>query len=298
MTLEAVAVCPVCNGSQFSPFLSCKDHTTSGEKFNLVRCNSCSLLITNPRPDSYSIGSYYQSQNYISHSGSTHTIGDQLYLLLRKFTIQWKSKLVRTHSSKVNGSLLDFGCGTGEFVNQMSVEGWQCSGVEPSDNARLKAKQLTGLNIESSIDQLPNSKFDVVTLWHVLEHIADVKATLKQIITQVHPNGIIFVAVPNHKSKDAEYYQNLWAGYDVPRHLWHFSQSSMSLLLASCNLKLLEIIPMKLDAYYVSLLSEQYKRENKNSLAAYLSALRQGMKSNLSARKNKNYSSLIYVAKI
>lgn len=297
MALEKVEICPVCNGSQFKSFLSCKDYTTSKENFEIVQCNTCSLLITSPRPDANSMGSYYQSEEYISHTGKSHTLTDRAYLFARKYTLRWKSKLINSRSSKHRGNLLDFGCGTGEFLYQMSLDGWRGHGLEPSDKARAKAQQLTGLLIKSKLDEFSDSKFNVVTLWHVLEHIPDIQPTLKQISSQLEQDGIIFIAVPNYECKDAEHYQNHWAGYDVPRHLWHFSQRAMSLLLDNCNLRLTEIIPMKLDAFYVSLLSEKYKGGNKNTLTSYGSALRIGIQSNLQAQKNNNYSSLIYVAR-
>jgi SAM-dependent methyltransferase len=293
MTLEAISICPICNSSSFTPFLSAKDHTTTGEQFEIVKCTKCSFTLTSPRPDISSMGKYYQSEKYISHTGGNKSLFDKVYVLARAITLGWKLKLINKY--KPTSSILDYGCGTGEFLHHLKSSGWAITGVEPSEEARNKAIHLLQNPIHSSIEKIEGSQFDAITLWHVLEHIHDLNEKLSSIKSLLKQDGIIFIAVPNHESPDAQKYAAYWAGYDVPRHLWHFSKDSMKKLFDKIGLELINIHPMKLDAYYVSLLSEEYKNPDQSKIASAFKAIVSGFTSNLTA--NQNHSSLIYIAK-
>lgn len=294
MTLESVIVCPICDSNSFHPFLTTQDYTVSQKDFQLQQCSSCSFVVTSPRPDQDSISEYYKSEKYISHSGGRKNLMDKVYIQARYITLKWKHELISQF--KKSGSILDYGCGTGEFLHFMQIKNWKGSGVEPSETARSKAIELTKTEI---FDHLKSTKdkFDVITLWHVLEHVHDLNRKIDELITHLKDDGIIFIAVPNRESEDAKKYKNFWAGYDVPRHLWHFSQSNMKQLLFKHGLHLLTTEPMKLDSYYVSMLSENYKNPNAASLTSMTKALLSGFQSNNHARKTGNYSSLIYIAK-
>lgn len=296
MALESVETCPICSSNQFQEFLTCKDYTTSGETFDLQQCTQCNLVITNPKPDENSIGSYYKSDSYISHSGSKKGIVNSLYLLARKFTLRSKTNLVQHHKS--SGSILDYGCGTGEFLFTCKEAGLHISGVEPDADARKKAQELNGKTIVTNLAELKERKFDIITAWHVLEHVADLREKISELKLLLNKNGIILIAVPNHKSFDAITYREHWAAYDVPRHLWHFSKENMESLLREVDLQLIDIKPMKLDSFYVSLLSESYKNPNVNGLIKYFRGFITGLRSNQIAKKTMNYSSLIYIARL
>ncbi|MBX2944480.1 MAG: class I SAM-dependent methyltransferase [Cyclobacteriaceae bacterium] len=216
------------------------------------------------------------------------------YRVVRKFTLNWKYRLVALHSKK--GTLLDYGCGTGEFLKTMQTYNWDVCGLEPSEIARKKARLLTGKTIAETQEQLPKKLYNAITLWHVLEHIPDLNLVLQTFKNSLHHNGIIFIAVPNYQSPESLHYKNDWAGYDVPRHLWHFSKKSMELLLDQNNFKLHAVCPMPIDAYYISLLSE--KNRGNTGLNGILRAIIQGMHSNTVAKKTCNHSSLIYIAKL
>jgi 2-polyprenyl-3-methyl-5-hydroxy-6-metoxy-1,4-benzoquinol methylase len=293
MTLERLEVCPVCKGTTFHPFLSCKDHTTTGEVFHVEQCGTCNLLLTNPRPLESQVSAYYQSANYISHTSKATGIVDYIYLVFRMLTIRWKLALIKHHLH--NNSLLDVGCGTGHFLKHCSDRGVNTMGIEVSDDARQAAIN-NNLRVEKSLDSLSIEKFSVITLWHVLEHIYNLETTLRQLKDRLEENGTIFIAVPNWQSMDANHYQEYWAAYDVPRHLWHFSKATMTMLLEKNGLKLRGVIPMRLDAYYVSLLSEKYRNNGSTTLNSALSAISIAFKSNHQAKKDMNYSSLIYLA--
>ncbi|MFZ1805601.1 MAG: class I SAM-dependent methyltransferase [Cyclobacteriaceae bacterium] len=295
MQTERVEFCPVCKGTSFEHVIDCEDYTYSRQHFSIQQCLSCQLLLTNPRPDQNSIGDFYRSEEYISHSGKTNSIFDWIYLRARNFTLGWKHDIIT--SRKTKGTILDYGCGTGEFINYMADKSWGTSAVEPSDEARAKVKsQNKNISVHEKLEELTETKFDVITLWHVLEHVPNPNTLIAQLKEKLNEGGLIFVAVPNHESYDAKYYQAHWAAYDVPRHFWHFAKANIEKLFDNNKLELKKVLPMKLDAYYVSLLSEKYKNNSKHNLATPIKALLTGWKSNTKARKTMNYSSLIYIA--
>lgn len=287
--------CPICSGTSFADNLTCKDYTTTGESFSLKKCAKCDFTFTDPKPDELVIGKYYLSDKYISHTGGSKSLIDSIYVFARSIALKQKRKILEKNA---NGKfILDFGCGTGAFLNEMQTHGWKSVGVEPSAHANEKAQQITKSKIYKSITELEESNLDAITLWHVLEHLHDLNGTLKKFHGLLKESGTIFIAVPNLKSHDAKFYKSFWAAYDVPRHLWHFSQDNMKMLLSNHGFKLVDILPMKMDSFYVSLLSESYQNPNQSKPINLLKALIRGLISNLKARKNKNYSSLIYIAK-
>jgi len=296
MSLEIVNQCPICKGTSFQPFLTCTDHTTTKEEFNVVKCSDCSLLVTSPRPSENSIAKYYESDRYISHTGGSKSLIDQVYRLARTYALNQKRKLIESHT--IRKSLLDYGSGTGSFLNHCASNSWIAEGVEPSEQARLKANEFSNLIIYSSIESIAKEKkFSAITLWHVLEHVHKLNETLSQLIQHLDPDGAFFIAVPNPESYDATKYRNNWAAYDVPRHLWHFNKKNISRLLFQHGLTVVDIKPMKLDSFYVSLLSEEYKKSQGSKFSHMLNGFLTGLASNQKAKKKMNYSSLIYIAK-
>jgi 2-polyprenyl-3-methyl-5-hydroxy-6-metoxy-1,4-benzoquinol methylase len=215
---------------------------------------------------------------------------DEVYRTVRSITLKSKLRLINKYQSKFN--LLDYGCGTGEFLATCKDVGWSVQGVEPSDDARIKNRR--DLHVVDDLSKV-NTQVNAITMWHVLEHVHDLNETLAKLRSLLTNNGTIFIAVPNHESYDAQYYKNSWAGYDVPRHLWHFNKENIKSLLTRHNLRLQAIVPMKFDAYYVSLLSEGYKNPGKSGPIKSIAAFTRGMISNLKAGKD-NHSSLIYIA--
>lgn len=290
-----VSNCLICNNNNLKPFQSCTDYTVSHETFQLKKCENCGFVLTSPRPDDSSIGQYYLSENYISHANKAASLIDKLYLIARIYTLNWKVKLLGDPG--INKKILDYGCGTGEFLSTCKKAGWQISGIEPSEKARRQAEQSTSIPIKESLNDETESNFSAITLWHVLEHVPNLNEVLQELNRRLNPKGTMFIAVPNHKSQDAARYKENWAGYDVPRHLWHFSQHSMKLLLENNGLKLVRTVPMKLDSYYISLLSEKYKNQNKSSLTGLIKAFIFGSISNIKGRNTGEYSSIIYIVK-
>lgn len=293
--MEYLASCPLCHNNNLQPYLACKDYTVSHETFQLQRCPTCQFVLTNPRPTEQQLPKYYQSEAYISHSDKSPGLTGRLYKLARTYTLSWKYELVRRHAAAEPRSVLDFGCGTGAFLETCQRHGLKITGVEPSSAAADIARNRTSGQIESSLDAITGT-FDAVTLWHVLEHVTQLHETLENLKRHLTENGTMFIAVPNLESADARHYREHWAGYDVPRHLWHFSPSTMEQLIHNHQLTLITVLPMRLDAYYVSLLSETYRR-GKTPFGALAKAAYHGWKSNRAAHKTNQYSSLIYIAR-
>lgn len=282
--------CPLCKSGHFTLYKTLKDYTVSKETFNIVSCNNCGFRFTNPRPAESALGEYYESEDYISHTNQGNNLVNNLYKLARVYTIQEKSRLISKWGRK--GSLLDIGCGTGEFLNYNKQLNWTVSGVEVNEKARSQAEKLLGQPLYSSLDEVrTDQQYQAITLWHVLEHIAQLEESSRKIKELLAPKGVLLVAVPNCESYDSTYYNELWAAYDVPRHLYHFTQQSMEQWWKKFDMRIQAVIPMKLDAYYVSMLSEKNKTGKPNiAKAGFI-----GLRSNIKARKSNNYSSLIYI---
>lgn len=287
---EKLEQCPSCGHPKFHNYLICNDHSVSGESFALVRCDNCQLVFTNPRPSPSELPKYYESSAYISHTDTSDSLLHFVYRLVRKYTISKKVILVRKLRSP--GTILDLGCGTGDFLKACRKSGWTVKGIEPNEQARTIASNKNQISIEQDIlDLKKKEKFDVITAWHVLEHVVDLKETLKQLKKRLEKGGFLIIAVPNIDSHDFMHYKEYWAGLDVPRHLYHFSPKSFLTLAKKMKLNLVDTKPMKFDAFYVSLLSERYKSGKMNPISAFL----QGYQSNKAAKSTGNYSSLIYI---
>jgi 2-polyprenyl-3-methyl-5-hydroxy-6-metoxy-1,4-benzoquinol methylase len=214
-----------------------------------------------------------------------------MYHTVKQKALRDKIKLIQNFHPK-KGKLLDIGAGTGDFLVIAAKNGWDVVGVEPSAKAKAIA-QSKGVAFLEELSQMQDHSADVITMWHVLEHVPDVEAQIAELKRILKPDGVLIVAVPNFRSYDALHYGKFWAAYDVPRHLWHFSKTAIKLLFEKHEVKLEKILPMKFDSFYVSLLSEKYKTGKMNFINAFIT----GLRSNLKAKRNFEYSSHIYILK-
>lgn len=272
-------------------YLTVKDYTVSGETFGLYRDEKMDMLITFPKPNENDLHKYYESEAYISHTDGKGSLVEILYQFVKKFALKKKVGLINgLHPAK--GRILDIGAGTGDFLAVAKSNGWDIIGIEPSEKAKTIAGKK-GVIFAESMQSLEKQSFDVITMWHVLEHVPNLEEQIKELKRLLKPDGTIIIAVPNFRSFDAKYYRRFWAGFDVPRHLWHFSKKAIKQLFLKEKMKVEKILPMKFDAFYVSLLSEKYKTGYMNFFKAFYI----GLKSNYKARKRFQYSSLIYVIK-
>ena len=275
--------------SYLTPYKKVKDHFLSGEEFDLLYNQEFKMLVTSPVPEN--LDSYYDSDAYISHSNQKRGIFEKTYGFVKTIALQRKLKLINSFDLP-GKSLLDIGAATGDFLATCKKGGWDVKGTEPNQKARSIAFQQ-GIQLLENNEGLKKHSFDVITLWHVLEHIENLFEFISQLNELLKDNGRIIVAVPNYKSYDSEYYKEYWAAYDVPRHLWHFSKESIVKLFSKENIVVDQILPMKFDAFYVSLLSEKYKSGKMNLFQAFFT----GLKSNRKAKRTGEHSSLIYVLK-
>ena len=286
--------CPACGSSSIKPVLTAIDHTVSGEKFAIWECADCTLRFTQDVPAEKSIERYYQSEDYISHTNTSKGFINRIYLAVRKRTLKQKIKLIGSVTNLKGGRILDLGSGTGAFVHEMQSHGWNATGLEPDGGARKIAKEMFDCELKNvdELFKLEKNSFDVITLWHVLEHVHDLHNYLRQLRSLLKENGRLIIAVPNYTSVDAGFYKENWAAYDVPRHLYHFSPVAMEKLMLTQGMSILAYKPMWFDSFYVSLLSEKYKKGKTNFIAATWT----GLRSNLDALKDtKKCSSLIYI---
>ena len=267
-----------------------KDYSVSKEIFELHHNPEYDLLITFPKPSEEKLPSYYESEDYISHTDGKRTLFERMYHFIKNIALKNKLKLINKQFQK--GQLLDIGAGTGDFLVVAKNDGWQTTGIEPS----IKAKTIAinkGVNFADNLSDLKANSFDVITMWHVLEHVPNLDEYILELKRLLKLTGTILIAVPNFKSFDANYYGRFWAAYDVPRHIWHFSKIAIEKLFEEKKMKLVEVLPMKFDSFYVSLLSEKYKTGKMN----YVKAFFVGLKSNNSGNQSKEYSSHIYIIK-
>lgn len=276
--------------------ISCQDYTVSNQKFDLIYNEKMEMYETFPQPKIEDLGSYYESEDYISHTDSKKSLIDKLYQIVKSYTLNKKLKLINSFQTEEK-TILDVGCGTGDFLLKCKNNGWNIVGVEPNKNATNLATSKLFKNGEFKIDQnlfdLKQGSFDVITLWHVLEHVPNIEDYMLKLKSLLKPNGVLVIAVPNFKSYDAYYYKQFWAAFDVPRHLWHFSKKSIQLLFSKIEMRVVKTKPMIFDSFYVSLLSEKYKNGKGNFLNAFLI----GLLSNLKALRTKEYSSRVYIIK-
>ena len=279
---------------ELEPFLKCKDHSVSRETFALFKDVKRDLLVTLPQPSEKKLPDYYKSEDYISHTDSKRNLMEVGYQLVKQLSLKRKVKLV-TRINQSPGKVLDVGCGTGDFLQACEQSGWSIAGIEPNEKARQLASSKTNFkDYCSTIEELIESRpepFDMITMWHVLEHVPNLADFIYKVRTLLKPDGVLIAAVPNFKSWDAGHYNSSWAAYDVPRHLWHFSRNSIEIIFSEFGMRIFEVLPMKFDSYYVSLLSEKYQKGKQN----YFSAFYQGLRSNLKAKRSGEYSSLIYL---
>ncbi|EDM45343.1 hypothetical protein SCB49_06037 [unidentified eubacterium SCB49] len=267
-----------------------KDFLVSGEFFTLKYDSEKEMLITTPQPSVASLPSYYESEDYISHTDKKKGLFAFLYQTVKSYSLKNKVNLISTLNNGT-GNLLDIGAGTGDFLTVAKQNNWNVSGIEVNEQARNLA-QKKGIHLLADIEDSGSKKYDVITLWHVLEHIPDLEKMCAKLESLLTDNGHLIIAVPNYKSFDAIYYKEHWAAFDVPRHLWHFSQNSMKKLFSPA-LQLIKTKPMFFDSYYVSLLSEKYKTGKSFSMKSFWI----GFKSNSKAKRSSEYSSLIYCFK-
>ena len=289
---ETILKCPVCEKTGFTIFLEVQDYFLSGEGFSIQKCDACGFKFVNPRPDIADIGRYYQSDEYISHDSKSSSLISRVYKIARLFSIRKKYSTVKEYIH--SGRILDIGCGTGEFLKYCKSNGLESTGIEPNGKAREFASLVNEISVFKELTELTGNghSYNCISMWHVLEHVHDLNETLEMVKGLLASDGVFIVAVPNCNSWDAGKYGKFWAAYDVPRHLYHFTGDTLKNLAANHGFEIRKTIPQKLDAFYVSMLSEKYRRGKNN----YFKSVIWGFWSNFQAKKQgRGHSSQIFV---
>ena len=284
--------CPICTTEMKFKFVT-KDYLVTGESFDIVECEACSIRTTTPFPDKKIIGNYYSSDDYISHNDKVSGIFDSIYGLVRTYQLNKKKKLIGKYFNKSNGKILDIGCGAGDFLQYMKENHWNINGVDTSNKARKIANKKLNIKVMDPKDWINNKeKYDVITCWHSLEHVHEPWVYLDKIKKSLTLDGFLIVALPNYQSTDAKIYKEFWAAYDTPRHLYHFTIKSMNKTIKPHGLNIESIYRMNFDPFYVSMLSAKHMGKS------FMSGLINGFKSwTLSIFSKDKCSSLIFIIK-
>ncbi len=295
--MQKIENCPICNTKfEEKPYIVSKDYLVSKQEFNIVKCPQCTLMVTNPKPEFSEMPKYYDSKDYISHTNSRKTLFDKMYQKVKKKMLRKKMRLIKSHFQSIkNIYVLDYGCGSGDFLEKAKENQFFVLGFEPNIYARKKAleKDITVIGEQTLLGRIPDSFLDVVTFWHSIEHVHDL-SVLNNVIALLKPKGKIFLAIPEHLSFDAKVYKKYWAAYDVPRHLFHFNENSLSLLMSNLGCKLIQKKALTYDSYYASMLSE--KNRGRSKVFVLFNGFIIGVLSNIFARiSKKSFSSQIYV---
>ena len=270
------------------PVLICKDYTVSGKSFELRRDEQYDLLATFPRPTLKELPDFYKSEKYISHTDSKRSFFDRIYQTVKSYMLQKKIGWIE-EKKPAKGEILDLGAGTGDFLAEAKKNGWEVAGVEPNEGARKLAAEK-GVRLLEDTSEFSEHSFDVISMWHVLEHVPDLDEQIKELYRLLKPDGLLIIAVPNFNSDDAKKYSESWAAYDVPRHLYHFSKKAIKNIFGEYDFKLTSVKGLLFDSFYVSLLSEKQQKNSLGPVKAFLN----GLISNLKAKNTGEYSSLVY----
>lgn len=262
MPVVEIHKCPICGSANIQKFLDCCDDCVTGETFEIANCADCGFIFTQNFPDDTTIGRYYNTPAYISHSDTKKGIINTVYHLVRETMLRKKAELTEKYAPCKNGSLLDIGCGTGYYAATMQQRGWKTVGIEKNESAAKFANEQHGVDVlaPDELVRFEDGRFDAITLWHVLEHLQDLQLTVDTLKRILKPDGTLIVALPNQQSYDARHYMSHWAAWDVPRHLWHFSPETFGLLMRKNGFKVIRKKKMPFDGFYISMLSEKYKK--------------------------------------
>ena len=290
-----ISSCQVCGSEDLSLHMKTTDFSISKEHFTLNKCQNCGFVFTQNPPSESSIGKYYESEDYISHSNTKKGLINRIYHVVRNLMLAKKYRLIR----RLNRSkeILDIGSGTGYFLDYMKGNGYRTLGIEPDDKARNHGIETFGLEILPPSQLMDNSittQFSFISMWHVLEHLYEPEKYMDRIRQLLKDDGYLIVALPNCSSFDAAHYKSKWAGYDVPRHLWHFTPATFIQFAGNNGFEMVKMKRLPFDAYYVALLSEKYLGSSlgliKGAVIGFISMLRSWM-------NVRNTSSVIYVLK-
>ena len=294
MTVITHDKCPLCKSSAIKKRFACVDEFATGEQFDIFECTACGLAFTQNAPDEKEIDRYYESPTYISHSNTSKGLVNRVYHIVRRIMLQKKARKVEKLTGLKNGRLLDYGAGTGHFARLMKTRGWSVTAIEKNGKARELALKEFGFEMlpVEALSTIKDKELDVVTMWHVMEHIQEPDKMWDELHRILDDRGIAIIAVPNSASYDALKYKEYWAAYDVPRHLWHFTPSTIVQWGEKHGFVLDGQYTMPFDGFYISMLSEQYKGSRLHTIRGFWNGFKGWL---AQCRRRSASSSIIYV---
>lgn len=241
--------CIICKSPDNSNYIEINDRLNiTSDLFQLKKC-VCGFVFLDPRPTIKEIGPYYKSPNYDPHNVTSISLRNKLFKNIQFLTSFWKSKIIEKHIQK--GTLLDIGGGDSIFGTTITDRGWEATVQDKFiKNENNKISMIHDLNELNNTD-----KFDVITLWHSLEHIHDVEGLFTNLNDLIYDNGILVIAVPNFDAFERKIYGSNWAPYDAPRHLYHFTPNHLNQLLNKYGFSVIEMKSLYQDLPYNIMLS-------------------------------------------
>jgi 2-polyprenyl-3-methyl-5-hydroxy-6-metoxy-1,4-benzoquinol methylase len=255
--------CLVCGNSDQTDQMTVTDHLVSKDDFTLVKCPKCQFRYISDPPSAAGAYRFYDTEEYVEHSDNAEGIVNRVYHYARQWMLKYKYRLLESHGAK--RKLLDFGTGTGYFIQAMKSKGYDVRGIEISEKARSFGIKNFALQLFAP-DRLYDKDFEggygYITFWHVLEHVYEPHMVLQRLKELMADDGVMIVALPNYKCLEAKYYKGYWNGYDVPRHLWHFTKDSFISYMNGQGFKLIKTSRLPLDPYYNCLISESYRNKS------------------------------------
>jgi len=234
-------VCNSCGADDTSPVLTGHEllYGIPGE-FTLVQCNRCGLMYINPQPTVEELATYYP-EGYEPYTGTrTQQLG-RLRRIVYLYGIQKRHRAILRYMRP--GRLLDIGCATGAFLDNMRECGWEVAGIEPGVRAATYARDELGLDVQNTTleaARLEPESFDLVTMWNVLEHLSDPRQALYRIQEALRLGGLLVFAIPNAESYAVRLFGRHWAGYDIPRHLFVFPPTTLDRMVRAAGFEILE----------------------------------------------------------
>ena len=235
--------CPVCDSNDSSLYIKLKDRfKTNNETFSLVQCK-CAFVYLSPRPNENTISKFYKNNDYSPHAETS-----LFYKIAQKISFRWKLKIISKYSINYNKPfILDYGSGKGEFADYLIKKSFDIDKYDP-----IFTDKSTKMYSDSN--QI-NKQYNIITLWHSLEHVHRLNQTLDKIYQLLSDKGVLLIAVPNINASEKQYFRDKWVAYDAPRHLYHFSSETMLKFLNKHGLEMIELKPIYQDTFYNTYLS-------------------------------------------
>jgi len=232
---SAATRCPICQEDAYTPVVTKND-------FSYLRCHSCHAVYVRPMPTAEALQAHYQAASYFSGDGEQ---GYRCYADMHKALAPHFRRRLMLLSRELGqpGRLLDFGCADGYFLEEAHAKGWAIAGVEISDAMAAKASERLGIPIASTLSNVTGNHFDAITLWEVVEHLADPVSVLSDLRDHLRPGGLLALSTPNVDHWQAWREPGEWTAYRAPSHVVLFGMAAIRLALTRAGFERISVHP-------------------------------------------------------